>query len=80
MDKEILNILVNKGIINRDTQLTAMIKGKTFNTGDALFEKDLYYYEGINPNAIKYIEGMLPDRFAKAYNIKIDNKKKKLSV
>ena len=70
MDKEVLNLLVEKEIVNHNTQVTAMIKGSTFNGTDAYFEKDLYYYKEINPSAIKYIEGMTPERFAKAYNIK----------
>ncbi len=70
MDKEVLNLLVEKEIVNHNTQVTAMIKGSTFNGTAAYFEKNVYYYKGMNPSAIKYIEGMTPERFAKAYNIK----------
>lgn len=70
MDKEVLSLLVDREIVNHNTQVTAMVKGSTFNGTDAYFEKDIYYYKGINPRAIKYIEGMTPERFAKAYNIK----------
>ena len=35
-------------------------------------KKDVYYYPGMPAGAIYDIEGMTPERFAKAYNIKSD--------
>lgn len=72
MKPELLTALVNKGLITTETILYARVKTTGLGGTPTVVKKDIYYYPGIPADSILDIEGMVPDRFAKAYNIKPD--------
>ena len=72
MTEELLNTLVERKLITENTLVYAQVKSKGLGGKDIFIKKDVYYYPGMPAGAIHDIEGMTPERFAKAYNIKPD--------
>ena len=72
MNEELLKTLVERNLITTNTILYAKVRSKQMDGGYRFTNQRVYYYPGMPAEAIKEIEGMTPDRFAKAYNIKPD--------
>lgn len=72
MNKSLLATLVERKLVNDNTIVYANVKSKGLGGKDIFIKKDVYWYPGMPAEAINDIEGMTPERFAKAYNIKPD--------
>ena len=72
MNQSLLNTLVERKLVTEETLVYANVKSKGLGGKDIYIKKDVYFYPGMPAGAINDIEGMTPDRFAKAYNIKPD--------
>ena len=72
MSESLLATLVERNLINDNTLVYANIHSKGLGGKDIFIKKDVYWYPGMPAGAIHDIEGMAPERFAKAYNIKPD--------
>ena len=78
MNEELLKTLVERNLITTNTILYAKVRSKQMDGGYRFTNQRVYYYPGMPAEAIKEIEGMTPDRFAKAYNIKSDGSTKQI--
>jgi len=76
MKQELLNTLVERGLVTDNTLIYANVKSKGLGGKDIFIKKDVYWYPGMPAGAIHDIEGMIPERFAQAYNIKPDGSSK----
>ena len=72
MKESLLNTLVERKLVTEETVVYASVKSKGLGGKDIFIKKDVYWYPGMPAGAIHDIEGMIPERFAKAYNIKPD--------
>ena len=72
MSEQLLQTLVAKKLVHENTLVYANVRSKGLGGKDIFVKKDVYYYPGMPAGAIYEIEGMTPERFAKAYNIKPD--------
>lgn len=72
MTEGLLKTLVERKLVTEETLVYANVKSKGLGGKDIFIKKDVYYYPGMPAGAIYDIEGMTPERFAKAYNIKPD--------
>jgi len=72
MSEQLLQTLVAKKLVHENTLVYANVRSKGLGGKDIFIKKDVYYYPGMPAGAIYDIEGMTPERFAKAYNIKPD--------
>lgn len=72
MSEQLLQTLVAKKLVHKNTLVYANVRSKGLGGKDIFVKKDVYYYPGMPAGAIYDIEGMTPERFAKAYNIKPD--------
>tara|TARA_B100000886_G_C20416566_1_gene489522 strand:+ start:1118 stop:1387 length:270 start_codon:yes stop_codon:yes gene_type:complete len=72
MSEQLLQTLVAKKLVHENTLVYANVRSKGLGGKDIFVKKDVYYYPGMPAGAIYDIEGMTPERFAKAYNIKPD--------
>lgn len=72
MKQELLNTLVERGLVTDNTLVYAKVKTLGLGGDPTIVKKDVYWYEGMPAGAILDIEGMSPERFAQAYNIKPD--------
>ena len=72
MSEQLLQTLVAKKLVHENTLVYANVRSKGLGGKDIYVKKDVYYYPGMPAGAIYDIEGMTPERFAKAYNIKPD--------
>ena len=72
MSEQLLQTLVAKKLVHENTLVYANVRSKGLGGKDIFVKKDVYYYPGMSAGAIYDIEGMTPERFAKAYNIKPD--------
>ena len=76
MKQELLNTLVERKLVTDNTLIYANVKSKGLGGKDIFIKKDVYWYPGMPAGAIHDIEGMIPERFAQAYNIKPDGSSK----
>ena len=72
MSEQLLQTRVAKKLVHENTLVYANVRSKGLGGKDIFVKKDVYYYPGMPAGAIYDIEGMTPERFAKAYNIKPD--------
>lgn len=72
MSEQLLQTLVAKKLVHENTLVYANVRSKGLGGKDIFVKKDVYYFPGMPAGAIYDIEGMTPERFAKAYNIKPD--------
>jgi len=72
MKESLLETLVERNLVNDNTIVYANVHSKGLGGKDIYITKDVYWFEGMPAGAIVDIEGMEPERFAKAYNIKPD--------
>ena len=72
MNESLLSTLIERNLITEETLVYASVKSKGLGGKDIYIKKDVYWYPGMPAGAINDIEGMIPERFAKAYNIKPD--------
>ena len=72
MKESLLSTLVERNLVNDNTVVYASVHSKGLGGKDIFIKKDVYWYPGMPASAIHDIEGMVPERFAKAYNIKPD--------
>ncbi len=72
MNQSLLNTLVERKLVTEETLVYARVKSKGLGGKDIFIKKDVYWYSEMPAGAIHDVEGMLPERFAKAYNIKPD--------
>ena len=72
MNESLLATLVDRKLITEETLVYANVKSKGLGGKDIFIKKDVYWYPGMPAGAIHDIEGMIPERFAKAYNITPD--------
>lgn len=72
MNQSLLSTLVERKLVNENTIVYAQVKSKGLGGKEIFIKKDVYWYPNMPAGAIHDIEGMTPDRFAKAYNIKPD--------
>jgi len=72
MKQELLDTLVERELVNHNTIVYAQVKAEGLGGKPVLVKKDVYYNRDIPAGAIYDIEGMVPERFAKAYDIKPD--------
>ena len=72
MKQELLTTLVERELVNYNTIVFAQAKAEGVGGQPIIVNKDIYYNIDIPAGAIHDIEGMEPERFAKAYNIKPD--------
>ena len=72
MKQELLTTLVERELVNYNTVVYAQVKAEGLGGQPIMVKKDIYYNIDIPAGAIHDIEGMEPERFAKAYNIKPD--------
>lgn len=76
MNEALLDTLVNKGLVTDNTLVYANVKVSGLGGTPTFLKKDVYWYKGMPAGAIFEIEGMTPERFAKAYNIQPDGTEK----
>ena len=76
MKQELLNTLVERGLVTNNTMIYANVRTVGLGGDPTIIKKDVYWYEGMPAGAILDIEGMAPERFAQAYNIKPDGSSK----
>tara|TARA_B100001093_G_scaffold167453_1_gene160071 strand:+ start:2618 stop:2890 length:273 start_codon:yes stop_codon:yes gene_type:complete len=72
MKIKLLETLVERDLVNHNTIVYAQVKAEGLGGQPLMVKKDLYFNSDIPAGAIYDIEGMEPERFAKAYNIKAD--------
>lgn len=72
MNKALLNTLVERKLVTEETIVYANVKTVGLGGTPTIVNKDVYWYPEMPATAILDIEGMEPERFAKAYNIKPD--------
>jgi len=72
MKQELLDTLVDRELVNHNTLVYAQVKCEGLGGKPVMVKKDIYYNSDVPANAIFDIEGMIPERFAKAYDIKPD--------
>jgi len=72
MKTELLDTLVERNLVNHNTWVYAQVKCEGLGAQPILVKKDVYFNSDIPADAIHDIEGMEPERFAKAYDIKPD--------
>ena len=72
MTEQLLNTLVERKLVTEETIVYANVKTTGLGGTPTIVKKDVYWYPGMPAGAILDIEGMTPERFAKAYNIKPD--------
>jgi len=70
MNESLLATLVDRKLVTEETLVYANVKSKGLGGKDIFIKKDVYWYPGMPAGAIHDIEGLVPERFAKAYNIK----------
>ena len=76
MRQELLNTLVERGLVTDNTLIYANVKTVGLGGNPTYVKKDVYWYPDMPAGAIHDIEGMIPERFAQAYNIKPDGSSK----
>jgi len=72
MKTELLETLVERELVNHNTIVYAQVQAEGLGGRKVMIRKDVYYNNDIPAGAIHDIEGMEPERFAKAYDIKPD--------
>ena len=72
MKTELLETLVERELVNHNTIVYAQVQAEGLGGQKIMIKKDVYFNNDIPAGAIHDIEGMIPERFAKAYNIKPD--------
>ena len=72
MKQELLDTLVDRELVNHNTIVYAQVKAEGLGGKPVMVKKDVYYNSDIHAGAIHDIEGMVPERFAKAYDISPD--------
>jgi len=72
MKQELLNALIERKLVTDNTLIYANVKTVGLGGNPTFIKKDVYWNEQMPAGAIHDIEGMEPERFAKAYNIKPD--------
>ena len=72
MKQELLDTLVERELFNHNTWVYAQVQVEGLGGTPMMVKKDVYYNSDIPADAIHDIEGMEPERFAKAYDIKPD--------
>ena len=72
MKQELLDTLVERELVNHNTWVYAQVQVEGLGGTPMMVKKDEYYNSDIPADAIHDIEGMEPERFAKAYDIKPD--------
>ena len=70
MKQELLDTLVERELVNHNTWVYAQVQVEGLGGTPMMVKKDVYYNSDIPAEAIHDIEGMEPERFAKAYDIK----------
>ena len=78
MKQELLDTLVERELINYNTWVYAQVQVEGLGGTPMMVKKDVYYNSDIPADAIHDIEGMEPERFAKAYDIKPDGSYKEV--
>ena len=76
MTEQLLNTLVERKLVTEETIVYANVRTTGLGGTQTFVKKDVYWYPGMPAGAILDIEGMTPERFAKAYNIKPDGTSK----
>ena len=76
MKQELLNTLVKRKLVHDNTLIYANVKTVGLGGNPTFIKKDVYWNSDMPAGAIHDIEGMDPERFAKAYNIKPDGTSK----
>mgnify|MGYP003658954789 FL=1 len=76
MNESLLATLVERKLVTEETLVYARVKSRGLGGKKIFIKKDVYWYPDMPAGAIHDIEGMLPERFAKAYNIKSDGTSK----
>lgn len=72
MKTELLETLVERELVNHNTIVYAQVQAEGLGGQKIMIKKDVYFNNDIPAGAIHDIEGMIPERFAKAYDIKPD--------
>ena len=72
MKTELLETLVERELVNHNTIVYAQVQAEGLGGQTIMIKKDVYFNNDIPAGAIYDIEGMIPERFAKAYDIKPD--------
>lgn len=72
MTEALLKTLVERKLVTEETLVYANVKTVGLGGTPTFIKKDVYWYPSMPAGAIHDIEGMTPERFAKAYNIKPD--------
>ena len=72
MKTELLETLVERELVNHNTIVYAQVQAEGLGGQKIMIKKDVYFNNDIPAGAIYDIEGMVPERFAKAYDIKPD--------
>ena len=72
MKQELLDTLVERELVNHNTWVYAQVQVEGLGGTPMMVKKDVYYNSDIPADAIHDIEGIEPERFAKAYDIKPD--------
>ena len=72
MKTELLETLVERELVNHNTIVYAQVQAEGLGGQKIMIKKDVYFNNDIPAGAIYDIEGMIPERFAKAYDIKPD--------
>lgn len=76
MNNDLLEALVAKKLVTTETIVYAKVKTTGLGGTPTVVKKDIYYYPDIDASTILDIEGMVPERFAKAYDIQPDGTRK----
>jgi len=76
MKQELLNTLVERGLVTDNTLVYAKVRTTGLGGDPTIVKKDVYWFPDMPAGAILDIEGMSPERFAQAYNIKPDGQAK----
>ena len=76
MNTLLLKTLVERKLVNYNTIVYAQIKAEGLGGQPIFAKKNVYYNSDIPAGAIFDIEGMEPERYKKAYDIKPDGSSK----
>lgn len=76
MKTSLLDTLVNRNLVTENTVIYANVRTTGLGGTPTVVKKDIYWTDQVPAEAILDIEGMAPERFAQAYNIKPDGSSK----
>jgi hypothetical protein len=72
MKTSLLDTLVNRNLVTENTVIYAKVRTTGLGGTPTVVKKDIYWTDQVPAGSILDIEGMAPERFAQAYNIKSD--------